>query len=89
MQSIHRSCEDKPLYINQIFEDFTFRTYYRACTTDLCNGGSGRDVFVDTIGGDDGDPITLIVKGTGGGTRTMAPILVIITLQIIYYIMAH
>ncbi|XP_055688186.1 uncharacterized protein LOC129792839 [Lutzomyia longipalpis] len=36
-----RSCEDEPLFLNDVIEDATYKTFFRSCTTDLCNDGSG------------------------------------------------
>lgn len=41
--SFYRSCEDNPVYVNNIIEDDTYRTYFYACSTELCNGGTGPD----------------------------------------------
>ncbi|XP_054741311.1 uncharacterized protein LOC129246481 [Anastrepha obliqua] len=39
--SFIRDCLDKPLYLNAIKTDSTFKTFYRSCTTDLCNDSDG------------------------------------------------
>ncbi|KAF5303918.1 hypothetical protein FQA39_LY01703 [Lamprigera yunnana] len=44
VQSISRDCVDKPIYSNHVQEDTTFRAYYTSCRTDLCNGGTGKDI---------------------------------------------
>lgn len=63
-----RGCEDKPLYTNQVLEDPTYRTYYRACKTELCNGGSGKS-SVSTSLGNNGGATNLLVPGTGGAAE--------------------
>ncbi|KAF2885562.1 hypothetical protein ILUMI_20630 [Ignelater luminosus] len=66
VQSMHRGCSDKPEYVNQVIEDSTFRSYYRVCQSDLCNGGSGKSFSnIGGIIGDAGDDIVLLVPGTG------------------------
>jgi len=40
--SFYRSCEDNPVYVNNIVEDDTYRTYFYACSSALCNGGTGK-----------------------------------------------
>ncbi|CAD7014577.1 uncharacterized protein LOC105665365 [Ceratitis capitata] len=39
--SFIRDCLDKPLYLNAVKTDSTFKTFYRSCTTDLCNDSDG------------------------------------------------
>ncbi|XP_069964470.1 uncharacterized protein [Bactrocera oleae] len=39
--SFLRDCLDKPLYLNAVKTDATFKTFYRSCTTDLCNDSDG------------------------------------------------
>jgi hypothetical protein len=36
-----RGCEEKPILLNEVIDDPTFKTYYRSCTSDLCNDGDG------------------------------------------------
>lgn len=36
-----RGCEEKPILLNEVIDDPTFKTYYRSCETDLCNDGDG------------------------------------------------
>lgn len=40
--SFYRSCEDNPVYVNNIIEDDTYRTYFYACSKPLCNDGTGK-----------------------------------------------
>lgn len=37
--SFYRGCENNPVYLNTMIEDEDFKTYFRACTGDLCNTG--------------------------------------------------
>ncbi|GAB6019125.1 hypothetical protein CHUAL_000743 [Chamberlinius hualienensis] len=46
--SFYRSCEDNPVYVNQIIEDTTYRTYFYACSSDMCNGGAGKETNSDS-----------------------------------------
>uniref|UniRef100_A0A1A9ZGV7 Protein sleepless n=1 Tax=Glossina pallidipes TaxID=7398 RepID=A0A1A9ZGV7_GLOPL len=39
--SFIRDCQDKPLYLNAVKTDSTFKTYHRSCTSDLCNDSDG------------------------------------------------
>nr|ABV44732.1 15.9 kDa midgut protein [Phlebotomus papatasi] len=41
VESFQRSCEDSPLFLNDVIEDSTYKTYFRSCTSDLCNNGDG------------------------------------------------
>ncbi|CAG9811104.1 unnamed protein product [Chironomus riparius] len=34
-----RGCEEKPILLDEVIEDPTFKTYYRSCSEDLCNKG--------------------------------------------------
>lgn len=66
VQSMHRGCSAKPEYVNQVVEDPTFRSYYRVCQSDLCNGGNGKSFSnIGGIIGDAGDDIVLLVPGIG------------------------
>nr|XP_034830664.1 uncharacterized protein LOC117987727 [Maniola hyperantus] len=86
--SFIRGCEDVPDYLNHDVTDTTFRTYYRACTNDLCNIGDG---IQSVVGGNlsPNPPFTglnLLVPGTGSATsrHTSLLILLSVTLCIIY-----
>ncbi|KAJ2945927.1 hypothetical protein O0L34_g4844 [Tuta absoluta] len=66
--SFVRGCEDKPDFLNHEVSDVDFKTFYRACTSDLCNIGDG---IQSVVGGQlSPDPINdgenLLVPGTGG-----------------------
>lgn len=39
--AFYRACEDNPLYLNTKVSTPFATTYYRACTSDLCNAGDG------------------------------------------------
>lgn len=60
-----RDCTDKPIFINEDFEDPTFITYYRACQQDLCNGGSGKGSNNWGLRPDIGPEGILLVEGVG------------------------
>ncbi|XP_073944734.1 uncharacterized protein [Choristoneura fumiferana] len=71
--SFTRGCEESPDYLNHDITDSTFRTYYRACTSDLCNIGDG---IQSVVGGSlnpnpeyVGD--NLLVPGTRDGATTV------------------
>ncbi|KAJ8728089.1 hypothetical protein PYW08_016474 [Mythimna loreyi] len=65
--SFARGCESQPDFLNHEVTDSTFRTFYRACTTDLCNIGNG----IQSVTGGNLSPtpeyngINLLVPGTG------------------------
>ncbi|XP_065369639.1 uncharacterized protein LOC135961919 [Calliphora vicina] len=40
--SFSRGCEDKPLYLNAVKTDTTYKVYFRSCTSDLCNDSDGK-----------------------------------------------
>lgn len=65
-----RDCVDKPIYINQVIEDSTYRTYYRACKQDLCNGGSGKSSVSNSVN-NKGGAMNLLVPGTNAGIETL------------------
>lgn len=68
-----RGCEENPLFLNDVIEDTTFRTYYRSCTTDLCNSGDGLQTATGLSGLDAGASENLLVPGLIGS----APITII------------
>ncbi|KAJ8913503.1 hypothetical protein NQ315_017053 [Exocentrus adspersus] len=65
LQSILRSCVDKPTYLNEVLEDETHRAYYRSCRSDLCNSGTGRADSSNNDNGSLGDKSTIYVPGIG------------------------
>lgn len=71
-----RDCVDKPIYINQVIEDSTYRTYYRACKQDLCNSGTGK-ASVSSATGNNGGATNLLVPGTGAGTQLLPKTIVL------------
>ncbi|XP_072932058.1 uncharacterized protein [Epargyreus clarus] len=65
--SFSRGCDDHPDFLNHEVTDSTFRTFYRACTNDLCNIGNG---IQSVVGGGlspspDRSGQNLLVPGTG------------------------
>ncbi|XP_041978432.1 uncharacterized protein LOC121732569 [Aricia agestis] len=69
--SFTRGCEEVPDFLNHEVVDPTFMTYYRACTTDLCNVGDG----IQSVTGGSLSPtpeyngINLLVPGTGNAVN--------------------
>ncbi|EAT36317.1 AAEL011588-PA [Aedes aegypti] len=61
-----RGCEEDPLFLNDVLEDSTFRTYYRSCSTDLCNSGDGQETSTGFSGLDTGASENLLVPGLIG-----------------------
>lgn len=72
-----RGCEDKPLYTNQVLEDSTYRTYYRACKQELCNGGSGKS-SVSSSAGNNGGATNLLVPEIGGAADIYPKVYVVL-----------
>ncbi|CAB3224090.1 unnamed protein product [Arctia plantaginis] len=46
--SFTRGCERAPVHLNHEIVDYNFRTYYRACTSNLCNIGNGIELIAGT-----------------------------------------
>lgn len=63
------------MFLNDVIEDSTFRTYYRSCTTDLCNSGDGLQTASGLSGLDAGASENLLVPGLIGS----APIIIIMS----------
>ncbi|XP_062134757.1 uncharacterized protein LOC133844683 [Drosophila sulfurigaster albostrigata] len=42
VNSFLRDCQDKPRMLNGVLTDPSYRTYYRSCQQNLCNGHNGR-----------------------------------------------
>ncbi|XP_054090955.1 uncharacterized protein LOC105218119 [Zeugodacus cucurbitae] len=60
--SFIRDCLDKPLYLNAVKTDSTFKTFYRSCTTDFCNDSDGRTAATNTDP-NFGASVNMIIKG--------------------------
>ncbi|XP_045448826.1 uncharacterized protein LOC123657294 [Melitaea cinxia] len=62
-----RGCEDSPAYLNHLVTDATFKSYYRACTYDLCNSGNGiqRVTGSNLLPTGERNYTNLLVPGTG------------------------
>ncbi|GJQ68376.1 hypothetical protein Trydic_g16966 [Trypoxylus dichotomus] len=82
LQSLSRTCVDTPLYTNKVLEDETFRSYYKACQTELCNGGLGKDL-TDTSSNINGAAMTLLVPGTGAAHSAIISVSLIFLLQVV------
>ncbi|KAK9708011.1 hypothetical protein QE152_g27492 [Popillia japonica] len=87
IQSLLRTCVDTPTFINQVIEDETYRNYYKACQTDLCNGGIGKDLS-DATDNRNGDAITLLVPGIGtdAAHSIVVSLTLILVLQIVLFL---
>lgn len=68
-----RSCEESPLYLNDVIEDPTFRTYYRSCSSDLCNSGDGMETAGGLSGLDAGASENLLVPGLAASSQRRPP----------------
>lgn len=66
-----RGCEEDPLFLNDVIEDPTFRTYYRSCSSDLCNSGDGLETSNGLSGLDAGASENLLVPGLIGSAPTL------------------
>ncbi|XP_056631136.1 uncharacterized protein LOC130441459 [Diorhabda sublineata] len=78
LASILRTCLDKPTYTNEVIEDETHRAYYRACKSDLCNGGNGRTDESTGESGAFGDKSTIYVPGTGTNNADIVKVLFVV-----------
>uniref|UniRef100_A0A182INH6 Uncharacterized protein n=1 Tax=Anopheles atroparvus TaxID=41427 RepID=A0A182INH6_ANOAO len=68
-----RGCEENPLYLDEVLEDPTFITYYRSCTTDLCNAGDGLGSTGSALTGlNEGASENLLVPGLAGSAAPVA-----------------
>ncbi|XP_055838707.1 uncharacterized protein LOC129906808 [Episyrphus balteatus] len=78
--SFIRDCQDKPLYLNDIQSDSTYKVYYRSCTSDLCNNGDGRQIL-SAADPDFGAGENLIVEGKNGSfsKQTISLYLILLT----------
>lgn len=65
-----RGCEESPMFLNDVIEDSTFRTYYRSCSTDLCNSGDGVQTAGGQSGVDAGASENLLVPGLIGSSSS-------------------
>lgn len=84
--SMDRGCQDQPLYMNEILEDQTYRYYYTACQTALCNGGTGKGSDGTGSTGSLGDKTTvLIVPGiSSASTISLFKTMIITVLTVLY-----
>ncbi|XP_052892599.1 uncharacterized protein LOC128300539 [Anopheles moucheti] len=78
-----RGCEESPLYLDEVIEDPTFITYYRSCTTDLCNDGDALGSSGSALTGlNEGASDNLLVPGLPNSgavpMATTSPLLLII-----------
>ncbi|XP_035904663.1 uncharacterized protein LOC118508909 [Anopheles stephensi] len=78
-----RGCEESPLYLDEVIEDPTFITYYRSCTTDLCNDGDALGSSGSALTGlNEGASDNLLVPGLPSSgvqpAATTSPLLLII-----------
>uniref|UniRef100_A0A182WIW4 Uncharacterized protein n=1 Tax=Anopheles minimus TaxID=112268 RepID=A0A182WIW4_9DIPT len=79
-----RGCEESPLYLDEVIEDPTFITYYRSCTTDLCNAGDALGSSGSALTGlNEGASDNLLVPGLPNSSTvvpmaTTSPLLLII-----------
>ncbi|XP_064543024.1 uncharacterized protein LOC135431700 [Drosophila montana] len=64
VMSFLRDCQDKPVILNGVKTDSSFRTYYRSCQQNLCNGHNGR-VYNSSGGGGGGGG----AGGSAGGNH--------------------
>uniref|UniRef100_A0A182NHE7 Uncharacterized protein n=1 Tax=Anopheles dirus TaxID=7168 RepID=A0A182NHE7_9DIPT len=70
-----RDCQESPLYLDEVIEDPTFITYYRSCTTDLCNDGDALGSSGSALTGlNEGASDNLLVPGLpGSGAGPTSP----------------
>jgi hypothetical protein len=85
--SFYRGCEQRPDFINSEITDSQFKTYYRSCTTELCNSGDGRTGSGGGNGGinsgGDDDLSAILVPGMGNFATKFGASLPIMTMSVI------
>lgn len=59
------------MFLDDVIEDPTFRTYYRSCSTDLCNSGDGLQTAGGHAGLDAGASDNLLVPGLIGSASSL------------------
>lgn len=82
--SIYRGCEDKPLHANEIIEDESYRMYFTACQTDLCNGGSGKAANGGAGSAPLGDKSTIYAPGIGNNGAASATFSVVLVASLLF-----
>ncbi|CAG9786254.1 unnamed protein product [Diatraea saccharalis] len=88
ISSFLRGCEEEPDHLNHEITDPTFRTFYRACTNDLCNIGNG---IQPVVGGSlSPRPVytgeNLLVPGTGNTAGIKASLATALSMMILHII---
>lgn len=76
IDEFHRSCEDRPAYLNAVIKTPNHVAYYRSCQQNLCNIGDGLVPSARAlIQSDDSDTQILVVPGIGssGDRRVSTP----------------
>ncbi|KAH8416085.1 hypothetical protein KR222_007745, partial [Zaprionus bogoriensis] len=76
VNSFLRDCQDKPVMLNGVKSDGLFRTYYRSCQQDMCNGHNGRVYNSSGAGGSaagGGGHLNVILPGKSGKACLTAP----------------
>ncbi|XP_055380162.1 uncharacterized protein LOC129611196 [Condylostylus longicornis] len=76
IKSLSRQCADKPLFLNEAFDDGEFKTYYRSCTTDLCNNGNGISSVGLIRDPNQGHGENMVIKGINASTKLFTPFLI-------------
>lgn len=85
VQSMVRSCNDNPTR-NSVVEDGTYRVYYVACQTDLCNGGNGKRTSSSSTS-NSGSEVVLLVPGTGGANSVHSTSVILVISCTIYFVL--
>ncbi|XP_015599354.1 uncharacterized protein LOC107269716 isoform X2 [Cephus cinctus] len=70
--AFYRACDDFPQFLNTVVDTPFHKTYYRACTSDLCNEGNGYDEF-SVYETDEFDSNIIYVPGIGSFGNTIVP----------------
>ena len=78
VQLFYRSCENDPKYLNAVIKTTNYKTFYRACTDDLCNIGNGLDEFVIVIHNESTPIFTVAGIGSDAGETISCLITLII-----------
>lgn len=73
----HRGCENAKSYINRTIITPTAKMYYRYCSSDLCNGEDGPQVFKSSKA-DDSDSLTNWISDSSTNSSFDSPIVIVV-----------
>lgn len=70
-------------FLNDVIEDESSVFYYRSCTSDLCNSGTGLAGTVLSLSADPGASDNLLVKGLPGNSNRLTTSILMLGLSFI------